>query len=416
MASMMSDLSFCKPMAKESRDSLDTLDAYYISPEYGYLLPAPMTFLPESFAEWNDIALHLTDFITDGSIRRKVEQMSVLDHGQLTSHRELRLAHLMLTGIAAAYVWTDGVKGVPKILPRSVAVPLWRVSERLGVQPVVSHCSWSLANWKIIDQSKPATDLKNRELIVTLPGGDTTKWFFLIPQQADLIGGLGITHAMAVKQAVLEGDEDHLVDNLNFLKSTVNRMEECINQTHELCDPEIFFHVLRQFIMGFGSQPFMTAGHGGLIFEGISDVPQKHLGDSAAQSPAVPIFDAALGVIHDDENENFHETMRQYMQPVHRKLIEDLRKGPSTKTFVDKCSNEKTKKAYNDCLQALADFRSCHLKIVVRFITIPLRKAEERKAENVIAEGTGGSDVLNYLKSTRSATTDAMLKATANAD
>ncbi|XP_070579513.1 myoglobin-like [Ptychodera flava] len=410
----MSDPAVNTMIKVDSQESLEEkLSTYHVSPVCGYLLSSPRSMLPGYFDDWNEIALHLTDFIEEGNIRQKVEKMSVLDHEQLTSHRELRLAHLMLTGIAAAYVWTDGVKGIPKFLPSCVAVPLWRVSERLGVQPIMSHCSWSLANWKIIDQSKPATDLKNRELIVNLPGGDTAKWFFLMQQQTDLISGPGIAYAIGMKKAVLDGDEVRLVQNLGLLKSTVKKMEVCIKQIHGLCDPDTFFHVLRPFMMGFGSQPFTAAGYGGLVFQGISDVPQQHLGASAAQSPAIPIFDAALGIIHDTSNENFHETMRRYMLPAHRKLIEDLRKGPSTKTFVDKCSNEKTTKAYDDCLQAVADFRSSHLKIVARFITIPLRK-DERKTEDAVAKGTGGSDVLKYLKSTRSATTDTMFKTKTN--
>ena len=42
-------------------------------------------------------------------------QLPFLDHQRLTSHRELRLAHLLLSAIATGYIWQDGDQGVPKV-------------------------------------------------------------------------------------------------------------------------------------------------------------------------------------------------------------------------------------------------------------------------------------------------------------
>ena len=45
-----------------------------------------------------------------------------------------------------------------QVLPRQLAVPWSDVSKRLGVDPVLSHASFVLANWKIKDQSKYECD------------------------------------------------------------------------------------------------------------------------------------------------------------------------------------------------------------------------------------------------------------------
>ena len=42
-------------------------------------------------------------------------QLPFFDHQRLTSHRELRLAHLLLSAIATGYIWQDGDQGVPKV-------------------------------------------------------------------------------------------------------------------------------------------------------------------------------------------------------------------------------------------------------------------------------------------------------------
>lgn len=62
---------------------------------------------------------------------------------------ELRRAHLLLCLFAHAYVW-GGVDPIDEI-PEGIAVPLWQVSQKLGIPPVLGHPSIVLYNWRRLD-------------------------------------------------------------------------------------------------------------------------------------------------------------------------------------------------------------------------------------------------------------------------
>ncbi|XP_077980136.1 indoleamine 2,3-dioxygenase 1-like [Glandiceps talaboti] len=392
-------------MENHTSEGVHDLSAYGVSEDFGFLLENPLTELPSYFCDWNDIAFNLVDYIEDGSIRGRIRWLSLLDHDKLVGHRELRLAHVMLAAMAAGYVWGNGAEEVPRVLPQSIAVPLWRVSERLGLPPVLCHASWVLGNWKIKDSSKPATDLYNREQIVTLPGGVSGEWFAAVAAQVDLVCAPGLKPLLNAQKAIKEDDTEGLTKNLKIIESTLKLMEKVLHTIHDQCTPDIFFNVNRTYIMGWGSAPFVKRGYGGLIYEGISDQPRQYMGDSAAQSPSIPAFDAGLGIEHGLGNEIFHDSTRQMMLAGHRNLILTLRKGPSIKRFVEMTSDLAVQEAYDSCMKAMANFRSYHLRIVVKFITIPLHKAE-RHQENYKSscEGSDGADIIGYLKSTRLAT------------
>ena len=80
--------------------------------------------------------------------------MPLLDHTRLTNHHELRCAHTFLSYIAHGYVWMNGDSDVMRVLPAQVAVPWVGVSRMLEVDPILSHSSFCLANWKVIYPEK----------------------------------------------------------------------------------------------------------------------------------------------------------------------------------------------------------------------------------------------------------------------
>lgn len=73
----------------------------------------------------------------------------MLSTDKLVSDEELRRAHLLLCLFAHAYVW-GGVEPIDEI-PEGIAVPLWQVSQRLGIPPVLGHPSIVLYNWRRLD-------------------------------------------------------------------------------------------------------------------------------------------------------------------------------------------------------------------------------------------------------------------------
>ncbi|XP_056585466.1 indoleamine 2,3-dioxygenase 2-like [Triplophysa dalaica] len=111
------------------------------------------TNLPEYFKPWMDIAKNVPELISSHSMRLRVHIMPLLEtHLLHLSHLELRLAHLALSTFTMGYVWQEGDRETMNVLPRNLAVPLWEVSQRLGLPQILFHANTVLANWKKTNQ------------------------------------------------------------------------------------------------------------------------------------------------------------------------------------------------------------------------------------------------------------------------
>ncbi|XP_013932001.1 PREDICTED: indoleamine 2,3-dioxygenase 2-like [Thamnophis sirtalis] len=125
-----------------------TLKRFHISEDYGFLLPNPLKELPPFYSPWMEIAHQLVYLIESHQLRFQVNKMPLLSCQYLQGHRELYLAHLVLSFITMGYVWQEGEKEVPKILPRNLAIPFGEVSEMLSLPPILVHTDFVLVNWK----------------------------------------------------------------------------------------------------------------------------------------------------------------------------------------------------------------------------------------------------------------------------
>src|SRR5262249_50861281 len=187
------------------------------------------------------------------------------------------------------------------------------------------------------------------------------------------------------RNAAASGRVDDLADNLKRIASAFADMRETLLRVEEKCDPYIYYHRVRPFLAGWGEA--------GVIYEGISDTPQKFVGASAAQSSLLQSLDAGLGIIHrDDETSPFLLAMRRYMPPAHRGFIEALDDGAALRQFVldQRHSAPALCDLYNSCIQALDSFRKKHLELAVRYISRQAPGAED-------AVGTAGANFVPFL-------------------
>ena len=97
-------------------------------------------------------------------------RLAVLDTSLLSSPAHQRLGHTLLSILAHSWVHLDPARPAPA-LPRPLAVPWARVSQLLGVPPVVIHSTMSLSNWRLRDPSGPFT-LDN---LATIHSFDSTR-------------------------------------------------------------------------------------------------------------------------------------------------------------------------------------------------------------------------------------------------
>uniref|UniRef100_A0A3B4F912 Indoleamine 2,3-dioxygenase 2-like n=1 Tax=Pundamilia nyererei TaxID=303518 RepID=A0A3B4F912_9CICH len=375
-------------METNSKETLQAdFDVFDISEEFGFLLEEPLVGFTLIFSLLMMQCSHLRQNLI-------TIQMPVLSPDLLSDHRELRLAHLALGFISMGYVWQEGQHA--PILPKALALPFWLVSRRLGLPPILTYADSVLANWKLKDPTG------NMDLIFSFPGGDTCRGFFIVSLLVEMAASPGI---MVISD--LAGIKNGLIKVTQSLK----KMKEKFKFMHNHVEPAAFHGKLRIFVSGWRNNPMLPRG---VMYEGVSDEPILLSGGSAAQSSAIQCFDALLCIQHEEETA-FLTRMRDYMPPAHRQLIETLSVCPPLRDFILSCSNSDLCQAYNSCVSALVDLRNYHLNTVTKYVIIPGNHAQSvgcpfRGVGTALnTTGTGGSNLMVFLKSVRNTTQKALI-------
>ncbi|XP_054421740.1 indoleamine 2,3-dioxygenase 1 [Pteronotus mesoamericanus] len=387
---------------------------YHIDKDVGFALPNPEDELPSPYDAWISIAKNLPDLIEHGELREEVEKLPMFSIEDLSGHKLQRLAHLVLGYITMAYVWNQGGEDVRKVLPSNIAVPYCKLSEKLGLPPILVYADCVLANWKKKDPSGPMT-YENMDILFSFPGGDCSKGFFLVSLLVELEAASAIKEIPTILKAVRHQDKDTLEKTLLNISDCLDKAHEVFKQIHKHVDPDQFFNVLRIYLSGWKGNSKLPEG---LLYEGVSDIPKKFAGGSAGQSSIFQCFDVLLGIEQNAGEASaaaFLQEMRTYMPPAHQKFLQSLESGPSVRKFVLSENDDSLTKAYNECVKAMCSLRDYHLQIVTKYILIPASKQSKtpqtsKDPSEMESKGTGGTDVIKFLKNVRSTTMQALVK------
>lgn len=392
--------------------SWGNVEEYHIDEDVGFALPNPLEELPYPYDAWISIAKNLPALIKNDELRAEVEKLPMLSIDDLQGHRLQRLAHLALGYITMAYVWGQG-DDVRKVLPRNIAVPYCNLSEKLGLPPILVYADCVLANWKKKDPSGPMT-YENMDILFSFPGGDCGKGFFLISLLVEIEAASAIKVIPTIFKAVQNQDRDTLQKALHDITCCLKKALEVFHQIHEYVDPDLFFNVLRIYLSGWKGNAKMPEG---LLYEGFWDTPKMFAGGSAAQSSIFQCFDVLLGIQHSSDEASsaeFLQEMRTYMPPAHQKFLHSLESKPSVREFVLSEGDDSLLAIYNECVDAMVSLRNYHLQIVAKYIVIPAKQSKNTQPSEEPSEsenkGTGGTDVMKFLKSVRDTTKAALLK------
>ncbi|CAJ1068591.1 indoleamine 2%2C3-dioxygenase 2 [Xyrichtys novacula] len=405
--------------AETSSKSLFSLDSYHVSEELGFILPDPLEKLPLYYQPWMDIALRVPELVHSQELRTLINKMPLLSSQFLQKHKELRLAHLALSTMAMGYVWQGGESDTIEILPKSLAVPFWEVSQRLGLPPILTHADAALANWKKKDPEGPF-DMENLELLLSLPGGDSVQGFFLVTMLVELAAVPALRNIPVVISGVRCADSEAVARALETISQSLQDMTDTLKLMHVYVEPSVFYGIMRIYLSGWKDNPSMPKG---LVYEGVNTEPMEYSGGSAAQSSLLHCFDELLGIKHEEKSGAFLTRMRNYMPPAHKQLIQDISLQPSLKSFVQQQDNEPLNQAFQHCVAKLLALRNYHINVVSRFITVPAARARQLRDKNQTSEGemisraptaleergTGGSGIMIFLKTVRDHTRDAFL-------
>lgn len=360
--------------------------AYYqVDPVRGFLSKEdPLEFLPTGFEAWERIAAQVGILLMTSQLRSSLEKLTLPDLSRLENERQIRRAFLLLSVFGNAYVW--GGEKPATTIPPTIAIPWCDLAEKLDRPPIISYASMALDNWRRLDKSKPI-ELDNIAALQLFLGGLDEQWFYLTNIAIEAKGAPAILSLVEAQKSVVAGNIEVVAQQLKKIAVVLADMGVILLRIPEKCDPYIFYHRVRPFVASW-QEP-------GVIYEGVSDTPQKYVGGSAAQSSLIQSLDAGLGIKHQEES--FLHKMRSYMPPSHRKFIEALEAGPSVRQFVlsHKQNYPVLCSLYNDCVQALENFRKKHIQIAVSYIA---RHAPQN------ARGTGGTDFTNFLQEVKQET------------
>ncbi|XP_033743721.1 indoleamine 2,3-dioxygenase 1-like isoform X2 [Pecten maximus] len=372
-------------------------DRFLVSKETGFLINCSHVKLDKCWGPFEEVAEQLTKNVENRIIRHKIEKLNG-DHDIPEDKFEQLCLHKILTFLTSGYIWQDGEETVPEKLPRCLAVPLTRVSDALGMKPILSYPSMILANWQLQDANEPF-DFRNLNAMYQTPGGNGAEAFILIHVIIEQRFAPAIEAIVDAMKYSSEGCEDNvrLARALNVIPVVMVKMMKAFKEIKEGVNPEQFYDELRIFYTGWGGgkEPLPR----GLVYEGVDGDKRKSMkGGSAAQSTTLQILDAALGIRHEGAQKDFLDEVRDYMLREHREYCAYVWEHSNIRSYVERCSSKDVRNAYDRCIAAVRGFRGLHKDKVNDYIRKPSeRKDRNKHVEGIKHTGTGSTPYLTFL-------------------
>jgi indoleamine 2,3-dioxygenase len=280
----------------------------------------------------------------------------------------------------------------------------------------------------------------------TFTGTRDEAWFYLIPLGIELAGAPILQHLMKAFKSVEMDDTSALETELSAIPQHFEKMKSVLEQMYQNCDPNTFYWVIRPFLAGSDGVQKLPQG---VHYEGVDPVGvyRKYPGSSAGQSALIHAFDVAFGVSHFSTGIHsatvsplaapgtYLSKMRFHMPKNQRATLEKFASYSSIREYVTRSSDKPLKEAFNACIDGFVAFRDAHLNMVARYIILPSKihrkgltgeileslkvhvkvdmKADYHLEESDIqsptdntVKGTGGTDLIPFLKQTRDETID----------
>ena len=370
------------------------LNKYNISAKRGFLPSLdPVLSLPEAFGPWENIATRLPELIRDKRLREEVAQLPLkFPISELKREEEWWRAFCLLAFVSHSYVWCEGKEGVPNILPKVLAVPWCKVAHHLDMPPVITHACITLYNWRKIDP-KAEISRNNITTLFSFTGSKDEEWFCVNTVLAEKAAADVVTEIPSILKNCDDQNNDGLIRNFSQIENSIRAMLESIYCVRSKCNPEVFFNQVFGYLAGW------EGDDGGMIYEGVSHAPKQHAGGNPSQSSMLATVDILLGINHTREVQQYFMSKEHHMIKEHRLFLQDLRNKVWLRDYVKSCGEHQLLSAYNNCIRALVELRSEHIRLVCLYVVVQMSKKE--LAPCCPARGTGGADIMVTLKAAR---------------
>lgn len=158
------------------------LSTFDVDPERGFLpSPDPLVVQPAHFAFPDERGQNLPCLLAAGRLRPILDVLEPANVDALEAPEAAR-AYMLYAFLASAYIHALGEEPAKRI-PRGVAVPLYRLAQRLGkpanLVPILFHDGYVPHNWRRRDPAGPIA-LDNLDTLVTFSGLPDESWFILV--------------------------------------------------------------------------------------------------------------------------------------------------------------------------------------------------------------------------------------------
>lgn len=263
--------------------------------------------------------------------------------------------------------------------------------------------------------------------------------FYLCSSRIELRGVEALELMRMTMDEMFVGDSIAIRRISGFLKrmtAVIDDLRTLLLDVKNLCRPEVYYNEVRPWLRGEDSDKEKRKW----VFEGVEEDPNlQHpielSGPSAGQSALIHVLDIYLGVDHQasatPQRPSFMSRMQIYMPKNHRMFLNHLATNPRPlRAFVMGSQDEEMIEAYNRTVMALKGFRDAHMIITALYVIGPARRAaraalQEKEKYSVDADlgkggvttldddtlrGTGGTDLVKFLKDTRTRTTEAVVR------
>lgn len=281
------------------------------------------------------------------------------------------------------------------------------MSARLEVPPVLTCAAANL--WNFSCGGKDFSNLNDLQALVSFTGTESESWFLAGGVAIEAIGARVVQPVLEALQAIEARDYMVIIKAMEALKQCIDDSTASLARMYEKCDPMTFCHRIRPFYAGSKNMEAAGLPRGVFYDEGNGNGGwKKFQGGSNGQSSLIQFFDIVLGIEHNDltntKRESFHAEARDYMPGPHRRFLEHVSDMGSIRELVLAAApisdeQHRLKAAYIAATDALSNFRSKHIQVVTRLVTLP-----SKKASGVTEVGTAGTSILPFLKNVRDTT------------
>lgn len=352
-------------------------------------------------------------------------------------------------------------------IPPSITVPLLEVCVQLQLPPVITYSDDVLYNWALkVPSMEPIPALDNLRCLTLFTGTRDEEEFYLTSARIELRGVDALEIMRVTMDELFVGDAlaaRRITRYLNSLVRVLDDLARLLLSVRDSCEPDVFYNEIRPWFNGADS------GSRKWTFQGLEAHPELALptelsGPSAAQSSLIHVLDAFLGIDHHTTHKPsasrqpqcepspslltpaqheaapapapasaapvpprapFLTRMRAYMPRHHRNFLRHLGAVPRPlRAEVARMGDAGLTEAYNSALDALRRFRDAHLRIVALYIVGPSHRAQAVTAAKACESqmstgtgtgtgqlrGTGGTDLVKFLKGVRDRTSEAALE------